>query len=424
MGCVLESTLERSDEEGFLTRPRWLDEERLPNRVLDRFLTKLESGQRLSMRVNSKTTPELYDFQDEDVRYQWELLKSLDKEFHILNIKLERNKAHQESYENARLYFNPDKEPLVRHWLNRPALDPYALVWEAELAKNKHHFDDYGQALFERMVRLPDRGPEQTIKAFTRIGKELQKPITLRALSARCFWGDSKFLEHNEQLVRDLFPSVEHNILPRPILMCVHLPEQLEHVLFVENQDTFLALATANLPNYALVYSAGFRGSALRIRMPGNAVFSFMSHTDNSIKEAFEAWWFEKNDARESDSEEIIIDKNSNVSSIHSINTIKTWLWGDLDFAGFAILKALRQTFSNIKAWQPGYLPMLNKLETGWGHNQEESGKALQKDPELTGCEFTDTVLLPTMREEGGFVDQEVVSVEELLSVMNRGSVD
>lgn len=135
MGCVLDSTLERTDEEGFLTRPRWLDEERLPNRVLDRFLTKLESGQRLSMRVNSKTTPELFDFQDEDVRYQWELLKSLDKEFHILNIKLERNKAHQESYENARLYFNPDKEPLVRHWLNRPAIDPYALVWEAELAK-------------------------------------------------------------------------------------------------------------------------------------------------------------------------------------------------------------------------------------------------------------------------------------------------
>lgn len=418
MGCVLDSTLERTDEEGFLTRPRWLDEERLPNRVLDRFLTKLESGQRLSMRVNSKTTPELFDFQDEDVRYQWELLKSLDKEFHILNIKLERNKAHQESYENARLYFNPDKEPLVRHWLNRPAIDPYALVWEAELAKQKHHFDDYGQALFERIVRLPDRGPEQTIKAFARIGKELQKPITLRALSARCFWGDSKFLEHNEQLVRDLFPSVEHNILPRPILMCVHLPEQLEHVLFVENQDTFLALAAANLPNYALVYSAGFRGSALRIRTPGNAVFSFMNHSNNAIKEAFEAWWFEANNKHASNKDSSNKDASNKVSTI---NPIKTWLWGDLDFAGFTILKALRQTFSTIKAWQPGYLPMLNKLETGWGHGHEESGKGLQKDPEQTGCEFTDTVLLPAMREEGGFVDQEVVSLEELMAVLEHG---
>lgn len=410
---MMECVLDRTDDEGFLTRPRWLDEERLPIRVLDRFLTKLETGQRLSMRVNSKNTPELYDFQYEDVRYQWELLKSLDKEFHILNIKLERNKAHQESYENARIIFNPEKEPLVRHWLNRPAIDPYALVWEAELAKQKHHFDDYGQALFERVVRLPERGPEQTVKAFARIGKELQKPITLRALSARCFWGDSKFLEHNEQLVRDLFPSVAHNILPRPILMSVHLPQQLEHVLFVENQDTFLSLVDANLPNYALVYSAGFRGSSTRIRIQGNAAFSYMLNTNvqdgdaKATAQLFEDWWFNNLDDK-----------------VAPIRGIKTWLWGDLDFAGMTILKSLRNTFTNIKAWQPGYIPMLSKMESGWGHGHEESGKGLQKDPELTGCEFADEILLPAMREEGGFVDQEMVSIEELNTVIQKGRID
>lgn len=413
----MENIMHPSSGEKFLARPRWLDEERLPMSLLDRFLTKVETGQRLSMRLNNKTAPELYNFQDEDVRYQWELVKALDKEFHIINIKLERNKPHQEVYENARLTFNPEKEPLVRYWLNRPAIDPYALVWEAELAKQKHHFDDYGQALFERVVRLPERGPEQTIKAFTRIGKELQQPITLRALSARCFWGDSKFLEHNEQLVRDLYSSVAHHILPRPILMSVHLPEKLEHILFVENQDTFLALSQAKLANYALVYSAGFRGSASRIRTEGNAVFSYLQNKNISadrqaqVATVFERWWF--------------ADSDNNIDAENE--TIRTemprgvWLWGDLDFAGLTILKSLRNTFSSIKAWQPGYVPMLSKLKSGWGHSHEESGKGLQKDPNFTGCTFSDEILLPAMREQGGFIDQEMVGADEVNEFLDRG---
>ena len=382
------------NENGFLTRPRWFDEESLPRELLDRFLTKLEKGQRLSLRITPKTAPELYDFQNEDVKYLWALIKSLDKEFHILNIKIARNRPSQEIYEDAQIYFVPEQEELVRHWLNRPALDPYALVWQAELAKMKEQFEDYGQALFEKMVRVPEQGPERTLRAFARIGKELQNPVTLRAISARCFWGDSKFLDRSEDLVRALFPSVAHNLLARPILMSVYLPQSVEQVLFVENQDTFMALAQRDMIGCALVYSAGFRGSALRIREQGNAVFTYLNpiqHT-NALQQ-FHHWW---------------------TSSEGQPSSIKPWFWGDLDFAGMAILKALRQTFPDIRSWQPGYQPLLERLNQGWGHAHESSGKSLQKDPGTTGCEFADLQLLPAMRETETFIDQEAVNVTEL----------
>lgn len=375
------------------TPPPWLEEERLPQRLLESFLRKLEKGQRLSLRITPKTAPELYDFQHEDVKFLWALVKSLDKEYHILTIKPARVEPSQEVYENAQIIFAPDKEELVRHWLNRPALDPYALVWQHQLSRMASQFEDGGEALFDTMVRLPEQGAEQTLKAFARIGTELQRPTTLRALSARCFWGDSKCLDRYDYLVTALFPSLAHNLVPRPILMAVHLPEALEQVLFVENQDTFISLAEENLPGYALVYSAGFRGSAMRIREPGNAVFSYLNpegHAD--IRQRFEQLWFSA-DA-----------------------SIPCWFWGDLDFAGMAILKALRYTFTHTRAWQPGYAPLLERLQYGWGHTHDSSGKSQQRDPDTTGCPYADEQLLPAMREAGSFIDQEAVNPGEIES--------
>lgn len=373
-------------------RPIWLDQEELPRRLLDRFLTKLEKGQRLSLRITSKSAPELYDFQNEDVTFLWALIKSLDNEYNVWTVKLEKTKPHQEVYEDARLIFIPEQEELVREWLNRPALDPYAMVWHDQLEKMQDQFEDRGRALAEQIVRVPEQGAERTLRAFARIGEEMKQPVTLRALAARCLWGDSKFLDRTEDLVRELFPSLVHNLSPRPLLINVHLPQRLEQVLFVENQDTFLALAAHDLPGYALVYSAGFRGSAARVREKGNAVFSFTSALqDVDQLKLFERWWLEK-----------------------SSSATKAHFWGDLDFAGMAILKALRQAFTNCQAWQPGYGPLLQRLQQGWGHSHEAAGKNLQKDPGDTGCTYADEILLPAMREQGSFVDQEAISNEEL----------
>jgi hypothetical protein len=376
--------------------PPWLEEGELPHQLLERFLTKLEQGhQRLSLRITPKTAPQLYDFQNEDVSFLWALIKSLDKEYRILTVKPARVRPGEEPYENAQLLFMPEKEELVRHWLNRPALDPYALVWQHTLTKMASRFEDGGEALAERMVRVPEQGAEQTLRAFACIKTELQEPVTLRALSARCFWGDSKFLERYEDLVRLTFPSLAHNLIPRPILMSVYLPQRLEAVLFIENQDTFIALAQRAPTHCALVYSAGFRGSAQRIRETGNAVFSYLNPGDHGEALAqFQNWWFQS--------------VEEGVGS-----AVQTHFWGDLDFSGMAILKALLLIFPNIDAWEPGYAPMVERLKEGDGHSHDSSGKQLQKDPGDTGCPYADEVLLPVVRSEGLFLDQEAIGAPQ-----------
>jgi len=379
-------------EKTLRSRPRWLDEEPAILDLLDRFLHKLENGHRLTLRINSKSFPDLYA-PYEDQQYLWSLLKTLNNEYHILSIRYARNKPYQETFENAQIVFNPEKEELVRDWLNRPALDPYALVWQETLHKLKSSFEDHGQALSEEMVRLPDRGPEQTLRAFARLGGELQKPITLRALSARCFWGDSKFLDKREELVRKLFPNASSNLRSKPILVCVHLTAPIEQVLFVENQDSFLSLAEQNLDGFALVYSAGFHAGSKRIRSRDSVVFSHLN-TTNSVEnlKLFESWWFH------------------DVASLR----LRARFWGDLDFAGMTLLRALKAQFPEVTAWKTGYVPLLDRLERGLGHDQESSGKERQKDPELTGDEYADLELLPALRDSGEFVDQEAVLCDEL----------
>ncbi|WP_045858769.1 Wadjet anti-phage system protein JetD domain-containing protein [Teredinibacter purpureus] len=384
------------DEPMLRSRPRWADEEPMIASLLDTFIHKLEKGQRLSLRVSSKTLPELFNFDTEEPQYLWTLIKSLNNEYHILSIRYARNKPYQEPYDNAQLVFNPDKEELVRHWLNRPALDPYALVWQDTLRKLHANFEDHGQTLYEQIIRLPDKGAEQTLHAFARLNKELQRSISLRALSARCFWGDSKFLDHREALVRSLFPAASHNLQPRPVLLNVCLPERFERIVFIENQDTFLALAQAQPPRIAFVYSAGFRGSATRIREQGNVAFSYLPNSHVASATAFEHWWC-----------------NATTPS-----TFNVQFWGDLDFAGIGILKSLKNTFPDVTAWKTGYQPLLERLLNRQGHAHESSGKERQKDPGLSGCEFADTKLLPAMRDLGEFIDQEAIIFSDL--TLNR----
>lgn len=378
-------------------RPLWLEEADLPWQLLERFLQKLEQGQRLTLRVTRKTLPQLFDFEQEDVDYLWELVRSLDKEFHILSIELDRSQARQQPYENALLRFDPEKEALVRHWLDRPALDPYALVWQHQLNRMGGQFEDRGRALAERVVRVPEQGAEATLRAFACIGRELGEPVTLRSLSARCFWGDSRFLDHSEDLVHALFPAGAENLVPRPVLMNISLPARFEQVLFVENQDTFLALRRLALPGHALVYTGGFHGSAARLRESGNSVFSYLPSGGKAVQEEFEAWWY-----REAG------------TGKEPAPGIPCWFFGDLDFAGMAILRALRETFPGTGAWQPGYRALLNRLGQGWGHPQPSGGREQQQDPDCTGCDFADDSLLPALRESGRFIDQEAVRTSEL----------
>jgi hypothetical protein len=89
----------------------------------------------------------------------------------------------------------------------------------------------------------------------------------------------------------------------------------------------------------------------------------------------------------------------------------KEYFWGDLDWAGMRILAALRSSFPETEAWEPGYRLMLELLQAGHGHSPDAADKAGQRATELTGCGFADRELLLALRTFERFVDQEAVTL-------------
>jgi hypothetical protein len=131
-----------------------------------------------------------------------------------------------------------------------------------------------------------------------------------------------------------------------------------------------------------LVYAAGFRGSARRLRSrSGCRLYLRAPSTDVDLSNV-EAWLFGSAD-------------------------VPVGSFGDLDFAGMQILASLLEVFPNAAAWQLGYSALLRQLSVGGGHLPEHASKAQQTDPGAIGCACADRHSLPAMREHGHFVDQE-----------------
>jgi len=224
------------------------------------------------------------------------------------------------------------------------------------------------------------------------------QPRYLRELSARHFWGHSKVLDAREELLR-LLGAAEGQFLEAPLQLLIDLPELadggdqggggLSCVLFIENGVSFERLAQARQAPWqgaALVYAAGFKGAARRLRQPGGAVLYWRHPAPLSGRQAFEQW----------------------LGHPACRPALPVFFYGDLDWAGLQILAQLRQCFATCQAWQPGYAPLLQHLQAGQGHHPDEADKGAQTDPGPTGCAYADEVLLPALREHGRFVDQEL----------------
>ena len=253
-----------------------------------------------------------------------------------------------------------------------------------------------GAALLAKPICRQGQTAEQVVDGFAQAAKMLHEPMTLRTLSAKCFWADSKFLDAREALVRRLLPTADRHLITRPLLIHIAMAETTEQVLFVENQDTFLQLLALqrchSLCSYTtLVNSAGFRGASYRIRQRGATQFSHVQLYDAEQFQTFQQWWFSEGSL-----------------------TMPCYFWGDLDFSGMAILAALEQGFSSITAWQPGYKAMLNYHSRGLCHSGEASGKQRQIDPGDVHCSYANNTLLPLLRSTEMFVDQEVVDMGDL----------
>lgn len=250
--------------------------------------------------------------------------------------------------------------------------------WRRAVAGRAGDFPGDCALLLQRRIVVPGREPEEILDALARLAK-LTGPLTLRQLSAFAFWGDSKLLDDRGDLVAALFPRLE--LAERAIVIAVHLPPAPKGVLFIENQDSYTA-ATRGEPRHtqglALVYAAGFRSSAVRVRTRAGALLHFAGNAN--AQDEFERWWF---------------DAGATLGEL--------WFWGDLDFAGMQILKTLRERFGDVVAWRPGYAAMLAVLQASGGHHGETR---TQLDPLVTGCAYADEVLLPALRVLGQ-LDQE-----------------
>jgi hypothetical protein len=365
--------------------PAWLNDEpeikALLAAVLDRF--DRQSGATRERAILLYAERHLPSLQNDNARADqlWELIRDLERGG-VLAVDATKRRGYDSPWVGAKLRFWPSSEDRLREWLQRPATPAVWAQWRASVAQAGALFADGGLALSARRIAIDGRTNEQVVAAFSKLAS-VREPVTLRQMSAYAFWGDSKVLDDREDLVAASFPHLQ--VRERPIVVSVFLPATVEHVLFIENQDTY-AMASlgrvAAAANHALVYMAGFRSTAQRIRRPEGVHLHFAG-PGIELRAAFERWWFD--DTALGD---------------------RAYFWGDLDFAGMQILKVLRQRFGAVEAWLLGYEPMVNALREGRGRAAVFAQSTRQVDPLLTGCAYADAVLLPAIREHG-FLDQE-----------------
>jgi hypothetical protein len=220
--------------------------------------------------------------------------------------------------------------------------------------------------------------------------------LPLREASAQVFQGRSKVLDNREELLR-LLGAAAGQFQEAPIQLLVDIPGAFDAALFVENLVTFERLSELRQPAWqrsVLVYAAGFKGSAQRLRLR-QACRLYVRCSSVSIDAAPRA-------------------------EAGNVRAVEEWLFGatqmpvhffgDLDYSGMRILGSLRTVFANAQAWIPGYEVLADALERGDGHVPSLAGKQLQTDPGQTGCTYSDQRLLPLMRHHGRFLDQEAFS--------------
>lgn len=243
------------------------------------------------------------------------------------------------------------------------------------------------------LVEVPGRTMSEVVARLSLLASLRSRELLLREVSSHLFWGMSKVLDNRQALVAAILGEDECPFPESPVQLQVCLPAgAFIGVLFIENQMTFEKTIRASSPRegLAVVYAAGFRAGAQRLRSKGGAsvFYSAAGDLSDGRRTEFQGWLLREpgTPAREE------------------------YFWGDLDYSGMRILAALRSTFPRIAAWQHGYRPMLTTLLEGGGHPPVAADKAGQRPLDATGCPFADGELLPALKATGRFVDQEMVN--------------
>lgn len=276
-------------------------------------------------------------------------------------------------------------EDRIRAALDRPRKQPsYSAKWKTLVQSELADWDEATRVqLAASPIAVAGRQAEEVFTRFLSIRDMAHEPLLLREVSSRAFWGLSKLLDFRGDIVATLLGTGSCPFPEQPIVLNVHIGQRPERFLFVENHVSFERMkGSTNLERHALIFSSGFRASAARLRRPGGCSVYYTRNTPSQAANIFEAMLFSAED-------------------------VPTVFWGDLDFAGMAILSSLRTTFPSVRAWEPGYGPMLARLSRGDGHSPAESGKERQQPIKRTGCAYADDVLIPALLSTGRFLDQE-----------------
>jgi len=387
--------------------PVWIEDNPLIGRLLHRFIDQCDrpSSVRFTQKIKQKIWPELYEFSDNNHEFLWKLIaQTLHREYQVIQqIKYSRVNTTEQEYDQATLIFNPQKEDIVRQWLVRPRVDSYAHQWQNALSS----YPLFKSTSLAQSIRIKNFTAEEILAGFDKAGALIEamhrsnQVISIRGLSARCFWGDSKFLDKRRNLIYDVFAHAQNVVRDRMIMMSVYAPKRLETAIFVENFDSFVTLVEAvkhssKCDSTAVIYSAGYRGAASLIRQRGQSQFLHINLVSPEAARQFEDWWYE----------------SSNGSP-------KCYFWGDLDYEGLSILRTLRNNFPDIQAWREGYQAIVAFHQQGLGHFAYQANKDKQRSPLPSGCDYSDSVLLPLLMQSKRFIDQEVVDKAQLIDILS-----
>jgi hypothetical protein len=372
-----------------VTAPPWLAEEAelvaLLGAALDRFDRQrgVDRERQFSLMAENYL-PSLLRA-DAAADQTWDLVKDL-RDRGVLSVRTVRRSPYDPEWKGAKLAFSPTIEETLRAWLNRDWNEPAVQLWRLAVERNAASFPDGGAVLLNQRLAVANRTAEEVVAAMTS-ARDVRGPVTLRQLSATLFWGDSKVLDERGELVAALWPELA--IRERALVVAVYLPATCRGVLFIENQDTYTAAAggmVAGVADLALVFAAGFRGAASRVRSRQGALLHYAGPGEAARVSEFDEWWFGQ-----------------------VAKEWPCWFWGDLDFSGMQILKSLRSRFADLCAWQPGYEPMLAHLKMSTAYSGRLIDDRGQIDPMVTGCPYADSTLLQAIRELGP-MDQEMLS--------------
>lgn len=338
-------------------------------------------------KLSRDNCPGYFDFSNSDRRdYIAVILEGLAQQ-KILQIRPDKHG------DITGLTLSDEHEETLRQWLNMPLVAPQEEIWRREVASSLLPFV---QQHSEQLCALGYFGiysPTDILLALDNLSLAIprflndQQKYSWRQLSARFFFGDSKYLDSPQRrlYLQVLFGQIDSVVKERSLQVSVTLARQPKAILFIENWDTHCWLG--NMPAisecFHLVYAAGFRTSARNIRLPGNTTFYFAG--DYSQLQHFQNHWFSH------DSEEIL----------------PAYFWGDLDYSGMEILKTLQTQFNQVQAWRPGYEPMLQAIRSGIGHKPEQTEKENQRFFGATSCDYAQNFLIPAMQETGLMLDQE-----------------